>query len=464
MCQMYIKGAVMLPHPPLIIPEIGKGEEEKIAETIGSYRKAARKISQMKPETIVILSPHTTMYADYFHISPGIRAHGDFGDFRARQVSFEVEYDRELVTEISALCQRRSLPAGTLGQKDPALDHGVMVPLYFIREEIPDCKIVRVGLSGLPLTDHYALGTAIKEAAGNLRKRTVLVASGDLSHCLKQDGPYGYREEGPLYDQRIMDIMGCGDFGKLFEFTDEFRVEAGECGHGAFAIMAGAMDKTAVKAERLSYQGTFGVGYGICLFEAFGQDETRNFLELYEQEERKRLEKKKAAEDPYARLARISAEHYVKYGEPGNMPENLPAEMLQHRAGAFVSLKKNGRLRGCIGTISPVQANIAEEIMTNAISAAARDPRFDPVQPGELDALEYSVDILGKTEAISSKSQLDIKKYGVIVTSGTRRGLLLPNLEGVHSVEQQIAIAKEKAGIQQQEQVQMERFEVVRHK
>lgn len=464
MCHRYIKGAVMVPHPPLIIPEIGRGQEKEIAQTISSYRKAASKISQMKPDTIVILSPHTTMYADYFHISPGSRAHGDFSQFRIPQVSFEAEYDKELVREISALCQGRNFPAGTLGQKEPALDHGVMVPLYFIGKEIPDCRLVRVGLSGLPLTEHYTLGTIIKEAVEKLRKRTVLVASGDLSHCLKPDGPYGYREEGPVYDQQIMDVMGCGDFGRLFEFTDEFRSQAGECGHGAFAIMAGALDKTAVKAERISYQGTFGVGYGVCLYETLGQDENRAFLEIYKRKEQQRLAEKKAAEDPYVRLARASTEHYVKHGVAADMPENLPAEMLRGRAGAFVSLKKNGRLRGCIGTINPVQANMAEEIMANAVSAAVRDPRFDPVQPAELDELEYSVDILGKTEAISSQSQLDIKRYGVIVTNGTRRGLLLPNLEGVHSVEQQIAIAKEKAGIQQQEQVELERFEVVRHK
>lgn len=464
MCRMYIKGAVMMPHPPLLIPEIGKGQEEEIAETMDSCQKAARKIRQMKPETIVILSPHTTMYADYFHLSPGSGAQGDFSQFHAPEVSFEVEYDRALVTEISALCQRRNFPAGTLGQREPALDHGVMVPLYFIRKENPDCRLVRVGLSGLPLIDHYKLGMAIKEAAARLRTRTVLVASGDLSHCLKPDGPYGYREQGPLYDQQIMDIMGCGDFGKLFEFTDEFRSQAGECGHGAFTIMAGALDKTAVKAERLSYQGTFGVGYGVCLYESLGQDENRNVLELYRQREKKRLAKKKAAEDPYVRLARLSVEHYVTHGTPVGMPENLSSDMLQSRAGAFVSLKKNGRLRGCIGTISPVQRSIAEEIMANAVSAAARDPRFDPVQPGELEELEYSVDLLGESEAISSESQLDIKKYGVIVTNGTRRGVLLPDLEGVCSVEQQISIAKEKAGIQQQEQVQLERFEVMRHK
>ena len=146
------------------------------------------------------------------------------------------------------------------------------------------------------------------------------------------------------------------------------------------------------------------------------------------------------------------------------VPEGLPEEMLARRAGVFVSLKEDGRLRGCIGTISPVRGSIAEEIMENAISAACRDPRFHPVEPEELDRLVYSVDVLGKTEEISSKEELDVKRYGVIVSRGARRGLLLPNLEGVDTVEEQIDIARQKAGIPEDaENIRLERFEVVRH-
>ena len=146
------------------------------------------------------------------------------------------------------------------------------------------------------------------------------------------------------------------------------------------------------------------------------------------------------------------------------MPEDLPPEMTSLRAGAFVSLHKDGRLRGCIGTIQPVRSCIAEEIADNAISAATRDPRFSPVRPEELDRLEISVDILSQPEDIRSKAELDVKRYGVIVSKGARRGLLLPNLEGVDTVDEQVSIALRKAGISEREKgIELQRFEVVRH-
>ena len=230
--------------------------------------------------------------------------------------------------------------------------------------------------------------------------------------------------------------------------------------------MAGALDSLAVKAERLSHEGPFGVGYGICIYEADGPAPGRDFLRQREEREREALEERKRKEDPYVRLARQTIEAWVRGGAGKRIavPEGLPEEMLARRAGVFVSLKVDGRLRGCIGTISPVRGSIAEEIMENAISAACRDPRFHPVEPEELDRLVYSVDVLGKTEEISSKEELDVKRYGVIVSRGARRGLLLPNLEGVDTVEEQIDIARQKAGIPEDaEDIRLERFEVVRH-
>lgn len=461
---MYIKGAFMVPHPPIIIPEIGKGQEEAIAKTSKAYQRVAAEIAQLAPETIVVISPHATMYADYFHISPGQAARGDLRQFRARQVSFSVSYDTDMVKEITAICRENHVMAGPLGEREETLDHGTMVPLYFIDQRYRKYKVVRVGLSGLPLTEHYALGQAIKEAAERLKRPTVVVASGDLSHCLKEDGPYGYRKEGPLYDAQIMNVMGKGCFFRLFEFDDEFRRNASECGHGAFVILAGALDRTEVEAQPLSHQGTFGVGYGICTYRIIGEDSERNFKEQYEEKERRRLKEQKDAEDPYVKLARQSLETYVMTGEKMEMPEGLPAELTDRRAGVFVSLKKDGRLRGCIGTIGAVRDSLAEEILENAISAGTRDPRFSSVGPEELLKLEYSVDVLGEPEKVASEKELDAKKYGVIVTRGAKRGLLLPNLEGVDTPKEQISIARQKAGIGPLESVGLERFEVVRHK
>ncbi|MBQ6527529.1 MAG: AmmeMemoRadiSam system protein A, partial [Clostridia bacterium] len=146
-----------------------------------------------------------------------------------------------------------------------------------------------------------------------------------------------------------------------------------------------------------------------------------------------------------------------------SMPSGLPTELTGRRAGAFVSIHKQGRLRGCIGTILPTRKSLAEEIIHNAVSAASEDPRFDPIAPDELKWLEISVDVLGEPENIDSEKELDVRRYGVIVSRGGRRGLLLPDLEGVDTVEQQIAIARKKAGIREGEPVRLQRFEVVRH-
>ncbi len=162
------------------------------------------------------------------------------------------------------------------------------------------------------------------------------------------------------------------------------------------------------------------------------------------------------------KLAKETVESYVSQGKIPQ-PEKLTSEM-QERAGVFVSIHMGDELRGCIGTFEPTEKNVAEEIITNAVSSATRDPRFLPITPEELEDLNYSVDVLTTPESIESKDQLDPKKYGVIVEAGWRRGLLLPNLEGVDSVDHQIQICRQKAGIAPDETVQLYRFEVKRYK
>lgn len=462
---MAVVGAFMVPHPPLIIPEVGRGEEQEIKDTIQAYKKAAKKIAELKPDTIVIATPHSVMYGDYFHISPGESADGDFSQFGAPNVKIHADYNVPFVQELCLLADEEEFMAGMLGQKDNHLDHAAMIPLYFINQEYQDYKVVRVGLSGLSFADHYTLGEYIKETSDRLDSRTVFIASGDLSHRLKEDGPYGLSEEGPVYDKRIMEVMGQGDFWKLFDFTEEFCQRAGECGQRAFLIMAGALDRTKVSAEKLSYEGPFGVGYGICAYEVLGEDVSRNFKEQYQQKQYRYLAEQKAQEDPYVRLARKALEEYMPKHIPIKVPKGLPEEMLKQKAGVFVSLKKEGRLRGCIGTIAATTASIAEEIIQNAVSAGMDDPRFPEIRPEELPELEYSVDVLGAAQVVTSLDQLDVKKYGLILTKGRKRGLLLPNLEGVDTVEQQIEITRQKAGIRENEQdIRMERFEVVRHR
>ena len=163
---------------------------------------------------------------------------------------------------------------------------------------------------------------------------------------------------------------------------------------------------------------------------------------------------------PVVGLAKETVEGYIREHKTPK-PRELTPEM-KEQAGVFVSLHKHGQLRGCIGTFEPKEKNVAEEIIANAISSSTGDPRFPPVTVDELDDLEYSVDVLTKPEPVTDISQLDHKKYGVIVESGWKKGLLLPDLEGVDSVEEQIAICRLKAGIQADEPVNLYRFQVRR--
>ncbi len=167
---------------------------------------------------------------------------------------------------------------------------------------------------------------------------------------------------------------------------------------------------------------------------------------------------------PLVQLAKDTIENYVRQGTTIQPPKELASEM-EKQAGAFVSIHKHGMLRGCIGTIEPTQANVAQEVIQNAISAATRDPRFPPIGPEELANLEIKVDVLGEPEPVDGLEELDPKRYGVIVRSATdwRRGLLLPDLEGVDTVEYQVDIARRKAGIRPDEAIELYRFEVIRY-
>lgn len=461
---MSICGAVIVPHPPILLPEIGRGQEQKIEATAAAYRTAARAVADWQPETLVVTSPHATLYADYFHISPGKGASGSMAAFGAPGVRFSAKYDAALRETLIHFAQKKGLQAGTLGERDPHLDHGTMIPLYFLREAGVKCPIVRVGLSGFSPLEHYQLGQCIAGAAESLHRRVAIIASGDLSHKLKDDGPYGFAAEGPVFDKQVTEAMASGDFLRMLTFDPSFCNRAAECGLRSFQIMAGTLDGQAVQSRLYSYEGTFGVGYAVAIFMPTGLDESRRFDEQYRVAEQQRLACQKSAEDSWVRLARLSLETYVRTGKRlKNLPADLPQEMASQRAGVFVSLHLHGQLRGCIGTIGPTTSSIAEEIVRNAVSAGTRDPRFPAVQPDELDRIEYSVDVLGPAEPIASPAELDAKRYGVIVSCAGRCGLLLPNLDGIDTVEEQIDIARKKGGISPREPYTLERFEVVRH-
>ena len=462
---MSILAAVAVPHPPIILPEIGRGEEEKISATSNAYKEISRRIVELNPDTIIITSPHTILYADYFHISPGDSAEGDMSRFNAPQVNLKINYDVEFVDKLTRAAMSEFIAAGKLGEREKNLDHGTFIPVRFLEQaglDLDKVKFLRIGLSGLSAAVHYQFGKIISKVADELNRRAVFIASGDLSHKLP-GSHYGFVEEGPQFDKAVMENLGGADFLKLLTMDNKICNRAAECGLRSFWIMAGALDRKNITAEKLSYEGTFGVGYGVVWFNVGGENLSRNFDVQLENFQHEDYLNRKKNEDSFVKLARLSLETFVKTHKPAELPKDLPAEMTDCRAGTFVSLHKDGNLRGCIGTFLPTTNSIAEEILQNAVSACSRDPRFSPVTASELEEIEISVDVLSEPERIFDIKDLDAKKYGVIVENNGRRGLLLPDLEGVNTPQEQISIAMKKAGIPANEKVALWRFEVIRH-
>ena len=267
---MGIVAAYAVPHPPLIVPDVGRGEERAIQATVDAYEEVARRIAAHGADTVIVTSPHAPIYRDCFFIDTADIAIGDMSRFRAPEARIEVGLDRELTLDIVQRARSYGVPVVSDAGYAGRLDHGTFVPLHFIVKELPTFRIVRLSLSALGFESHRRLGRAIASSADSLGRRCVFVASGDLSHKLKADGPYGFAPEGPLFDERICDIFRSGDLSGLFDFDEGFCDAAAECGLRSFQIMAGALEGAAFGSTLLSHEGTFGVGYAVAAFEKAG--------------------------------------------------------------------------------------------------------------------------------------------------------------------------------------------------
>ncbi|MGI6591303.1 MAG: class III extradiol dioxygenase subunit B-like domain-containing protein [Eggerthellaceae bacterium] len=255
-----------VPHPPLIIPAVGRGEEKKIQETIDAYYTVARRIRDLKPEVIILSSPHAPLFRDAFHISVDDRFSGSMKDFYAPQEKVSVPGDVELAKAIIEAAEAANIPAGPYGGRRIPLDHASFIPLWFLQQVGFSAPIVHMGFSGFPFAVHYRLGRIIDATADRLGRRAVWVASGDLSHKQKADGPYGLVPEGPEFDRQICDIFRRGALDEMADFDEDFTDKAAECGLRSFMLMAGALQGKRYQSELLSHSAVFGVGYGVASF------------------------------------------------------------------------------------------------------------------------------------------------------------------------------------------------------
>jgi AmmeMemoRadiSam system protein A len=460
-----------MPHPPLIIPDIGKGEEKKIQNTIDSMDKIGMLIAEYSPDTIVVITPHGNLFRDAISVNYDKLLAGDFGSFGYSNISQEYINDREFADAIVEEATDHNIPAALLDYNlkkkymlDSRLDHGVLVPLHFVTKYYKSFDLIHITYGLLTNMDLYGFGQVIQKTSQKLNRKTVVIASGDLSHRLTRNAPSGFSEFGSIFDELIMKHIKDDDRTDIMTLDSKITEKAGECGLRSIQIMIGTLDGLETKNRVLSYEGPFGVGYGCAELVVTGIISERDVLLEIDRKNKAIKAEVREKEDEYVKLARRTLETYVSYKQRITADENVKnKELLTEKAGVFVSIKKNGELRGCIGTIEPTKKCIAEEIITNAISAGIYDPRFKPIDEDELDQLVYSVDILMEPEKIKTKDMLDPQEYGVIVSQGRKKGLLLPNLEGVDTVDEQLKIALRKAGINPWEEYEMQRFRVIRH-
>lgn len=474
---MAIEGVVFSPHPPILIPEVGRGEERGAKETLGGMERLSQEVADLAPEVILCITPHGPVFQDGLCVMRGESLTGDFGQFGKSGVGLTLPVDEEITEGFIGLLDRADIPhvdmdeplARRYGVKR-ALDHGCLVPLYFIHRKYRDFRIVHITIGLLPLAEMYAAGRLLSEAVNQTGARAVVLASGDLSHCLSDQGPYHYHPKGEVFDRRVEAVIRSGDLMDLARIPSDLYEPAGQCGLPSFVMGAGALDGRKVQTEVFSYEGPFGVGYLTGVARPIA-GEAKSGLDALKEARDGAYRQRVDTEDDFIALARRTIEAYITEGKRPRWDDEKDAvsdqkvleRMEGERAGTFVSLHRDGQLRGCIGTIAPTRKSLGEEIMANAVEACARDPRFALVHESELCELDVKVDILHPFEPIESTAELDPVKYGVIVESRGRRGLLLPNLEGVDTVEEQVSIAKRKAGIGDGESVKLFRFRVERH-
>lgn len=476
---MGIIGAAFFPHPPIVLPEVGRGQERDASATLQGMAELAGLVAELKPDVIAVVTPHGPAFSDVIAASSALKLSGSMEQFGAPQVAMTKAIDGELLKLLGEEAEKADVPLAVLDtaalgrlRLKAMLDHGALVPLYFMEKAYPGYSILHISPGGPPLRKQFAAGQALARAAERANKRVLVLSSGDMSHKLSPSGPYGFDEAGPKFDGLVVDAVKRSEPGRILSIDPALARKAGECGWKPAVFALGALDGRGIDCRFLSYEGPFGVGYMTALMTPREQD-SGSRIEHLNRAEGARAQAAKQGDDAFVRLARETVERYVRTGEEPHWADMKAAagelgalRMERRKAGTFVSLHLEGELRGCMGTIVPVCAHVGEEILRNAVTACSQDPRFPAVEEAELPGLDIKVDVLSPFESISSPTELDPQHYGVIVEKSGRRGLLLPRLDGVDSVRQQLDIACRKAGFQWKDDdpgIKLYRFTVERH-
>lgn len=437
--------AVLMPHAPILVPPVGGQRGEAAAGSIRAMREVAKKVVSLQPESLVLVSPHSPRKPGAFGLWAEDTLEGAFDQFGRPEVAIRLPNDRQLAAAIVAESKKRNVVTWHI--RHQPLDHGALVPLWFLAEAGWKGPTVIASMNYPGEGGCTSFGEAIGAAAKSLHRRIAFIASGDMSHRLTKSAPCGFHPEAHRSDETFIRLIRAGDYRGL-QKLDPARLElAAEDAVDSTVIAAAAVCWSATGHEVLHYEGPFGVGYGVAVLFA----------------EEKKSSEKQGTESTGQQLPTI-ARRSVATALAG-IPENAPAiagDYLNRPGGVFVTLRhRHGELRGCIGTIAPACENVAEETWRNARLAALNDGRFAPVTLDELPDLRFEVSVLHPPEEIVDGSKLDPQRYGVIVsTEDGRRGLLLPGIKEIATVQDQLLFARRKGRIDPDEPATLQRFEV----
>jgi len=442
--------AVLMPHAPILVPGVGGERGRAAAASCRAMRTAARCVVDHHPETVVLISPHSPRQPQAFGVWSDDPLQGSFAQFDAPQVAVSLPLDQPVAQAIATEALARDLETWAIHHRD--LDHGALVPLWFLAEAGWNGPTVILALNYPGDDGLTTLGETIAAVAQALPRRMAIVASGDMSHRLTANAPCGFHPQAHQFDETFINLIRAGDYRKVGNIAPGLRELAAEDVVDSTLVAAAAVNWQNTGHQVLNYEGPFGVGYGEAILFA---DKTH-----FPGTANAKSPETKNNGSGLPDLARRSV-MAVLNGNSESPPPPV-GEYLNNRQGVFVTLfQRDGQLRGCIGTFAPTCPNIVVETWRNARLAALQDTRFSPVTADEMAGLRFEVSVLHSLEEVLSEEELDPRRYGVIVsTSDGRRGLLLPGIKDIKTTEEQLLIARKKGWIAPEEPITIQRFEV----
>jgi AmmeMemoRadiSam system protein A len=434
--------AALMCHAPIVLPEVGGPRSAQCANTTAAMREAAQRLLAHEPDVIVVCSPHTPRPPRAFGLVDQRAIVGDLGRFGAPDVALELPVDAGALDDLERAAEEAGVATDRI--RLDALDHGAMVPLSFVWEAGWRGRTL---LFGFPMrTSHddcVAMGESIRRAASARAERWALLASGDMSHRLIKGAPSGFHPDARAFDLGVCEAVRDNDLERAATFDEALRDLAAEDVVDSIDVARGALRAAGTNHDVLSYEGPFGVGYLVAMLHDPPAPASTRAPDGDESEDGALID---IAQKAVA--AAVDGERY----DPAEI--DIPRPM-----GAFVTLHAPGhRLRGCVGRMQlDDDESFARQLAQIAVSAAMRDPRFAPVSSHELPFLSFEVSLLGSEEPCELED-LDPAHWGVSVSAGARRAVLLPAIEGIETPEEQLSAVLRKAGIAPSERFTLQRF------